>query len=124
MSTDKETVLVVDDNSLIRAFLQISLKKLGYSVLVAGDGDEALQIAESHEGVIDLLIADIDMPKMGGLALAENLIPLRPEIHVLYITGHWQEDLKWPSTVNTEKQLIEKPFQLNVLSQKIRQILD
>ena len=83
-----ETVLLVEDERSVRAVTLRILRAQGYEVLEAGDGVEALALAERHAGPIHLLVADVVMPRMGGLELAERLRALRPETRVLHVSGY------------------------------------
>jgi two-component system cell cycle sensor histidine kinase/response regulator CckA len=81
------TVLVVDDDEILRALLARALADAGYAVLDAADGEEALALAHAVPGQLGLVITDIQMPNMDGLTLAENLARLSPPPPVLFITG-------------------------------------
>src|SRR5437879_6376772 len=81
------TVLVVEDESSIRAIIKLSLEMKGYRVLSASEGAEALQLAEQHPGPIDLVITDILLPGMSGSDVVRALLTRRPGLHVIYISG-------------------------------------
>ncbi len=119
-----ETILLVEDENIIREMLVHILKKLGYTVLAAQHGREALLVAGSHEGMIDLVITDVVMPQMSGRELVERLAPLRPEMLVLYISGHNEEMVTNQGLDDVGKHFLQKPFPPKVIGTKIREILD
>jgi signal transduction histidine kinase len=81
------TVLVVEDDDHVRRLVQLALQSLGYTVLEATGGEEALQICHSHQGVIDLLLTDVVMPGLGGRMLAEKVAQFRPATKTLFVSG-------------------------------------
>ncbi|MCZ6677232.1 MAG: ATP-binding protein [Candidatus Poribacteria bacterium] len=119
-----ETILVVDDEKMIRRLLKQTLKGFGYTVLTAHDGEEALLTAEQHEGPIDLMVTDVVMPQMSGYELAERLAPLRPEISVLYMSGYDTKMAADQDDIDQENHFLPKPFLPKDLASNIRQILD
>lgn len=119
-----ETILIVEDEEVILNLLKRTHEKLGYTVLVAGDGEEALLVAEQHEGQIDIMITDIIMPKMNGYEVAERLAPLYPKMCVLFTSGYSVATLSAQSRGHLPEQLVHKPFDAQHIAQKIRSILD
>jgi len=120
----RETILVVEDEEAILDLLGRTLEKLGYTVLVAGDGEEALRVAEQHETAIDMMITDVMMPRMGGFELAEKLAPLRPEMLVLFMSGYDQDmGSSLQALGQVRKQIIQKPFDVHALAGQIRAAL-
>jgi len=87
MARDK-TVLLVDDHLAIRSALRATLEGIGYEVLEAVDGEDALKVGNRFDGRIDLLVTDVVMPGLGGFELAEALALSRPETKVIYTSGH------------------------------------
>src|SRR5207247_5844344 len=83
-----ETVLLVEDDEGVRELAELLLSEGGYVVLSASDGNEALLVAERHPGSIDVLLTDVVMPGLGGVALAEAIEHLRPGIAVVYMSGY------------------------------------
>jgi signal transduction histidine kinase/CheY-like chemotaxis protein len=116
-----ETILLVEDESTVRSFARIVLERCGYRVLEAGSGPEALALAARHPTAIDLLLTDVVMPEMNGRVLAERLADLRPNLRVLYMSGHTGTALIAP---NNGSQLVQKPFSHGVLAAKVREVLD
>jgi PAS domain S-box-containing protein len=120
----QETVLLVEDNVDVRTMTLTGLKHYGYRVIEAANGIEAIQSFRTLQGRIDLLFTDVVMPAMGGQTLAERLRELKPDLPVLFMSGH-------PFDVNTKKlaeeegnDFIQKPFRPLEMAQKIRRMLD
>ena len=119
-----ETVLVVEDESGIRALMRKILRKQGYQVLEASQGEEALRIARGHRGPIHLLLTDVVMPKMSGRQLAEKLQAERPDVKVLFVSGYTDEDLAQSGPLPPGSAFLQKPFSLATLLDKTRAVLD
>jgi PAS domain S-box-containing protein len=120
-----ETILLVEDEDKVRELAQRILIQYGYTVLEASQGAEALQICERYTGPIDLLITDVVMPGgMSGLQLAERLQAQRPGTSVLYMSGYIDKAMVYYSGLSPKSAFLEKPFSLNGLVQKVREILD
>jgi PAS domain S-box-containing protein len=118
------TVLVVEDADDIREVASRILTRNGFNVLVAADGAEAVKIAETHQGEIDLLLSDVVMPHMQGKEVAERVTALRPTIHVLYMSGYARPTLAPSGTLDPGIVVLEKPFTEPQLLSKIRDVLD
>src|SRR5262245_11958343 len=82
------TVLLVDDDKAVRGLVRRALREEGYQILEAGDGMEALESARMHTGPIDLLLTDVIMPGLNGFSLATQLVQIRPNVAVLYMSGY------------------------------------
>ena len=119
-----ETILVVEDEDAVRDLTVRILKQLGYRVLSAPGGKEALEIANAHSSRISLLVTDVVMPGMGGRQLADALTILRPEIKVLYVSGYTESNALNQGAVDAGAEFLAKPFHRDALASKIRQILD
>src|SRR5215469_8958358 len=93
------TILIADDEPLLRDFLRTTLHQVGYQLLVASDGKQALEIAAQHNGSIDLLFSDITMPGMSGMALARAIKAKRPETKIIltsaYLRHIWVMERSW-----------------------------
>ena len=113
-----ETVLVVEDEAPLREAAQRILERNGYVVLPAGNGADALAIAERHDARIDLLLTDVIMPQMLGNELAARLETLYPGLPVLYMSGYAQPVLG--NTLDEDTMLLEKPFSERMLLAKVR----
>jgi CheY-like chemotaxis protein len=114
-----ETILVAEDEPEVRRFVTRVLTGHGYTVLEASNGREALQIATSHAGPIDLLLSDVVMPELGGLELAEAVRKLHPSTRVAHMSGYSQRVLGPESD-----QVIEKPFTASSLVRHVREVLN
>lgn len=119
-----ETLLIVEDEVVILDLLQQTLERLGYTVLVAHHGKEALQIALQHDGEIDLMITDVIMPQMSGLELVERISPHCPNMLVLYMSGYNEDMVSDQGPVDVKKQFLQKPFLSKDVARKIRETLD
>jgi two-component system, cell cycle sensor histidine kinase and response regulator CckA len=118
-----ETILLVEDDPMLREATREYLKCLGYRVLRAGDGEEALQTAKSA-GHIDALVADLKMPKMGGKELAGKLTAARPAIKVMFVSGNIDEELILKKAEAGGPALLPKPFAMRGLARMLRDLLD
>lgn len=116
--TGTGTVLLVDDDSSLRAPIRRSLVLAGFSVLEASSAEEALAISKRHKGRIQLLLTDMVLPKMNGIELAGRLESLRPEIEVLFMSGYTDHAVLAHGLLDPDKNFIQKPFTLDMLTQK------
>jgi len=119
-----ETVLVVEDENEVRTLVQGILADYGYTVLGAGRSAEALRLVEGHAGPIHLLVTDMVMPEMSGSSLAERLLPLRPEMAVLYMSGYTDHAVVSHGRLDRGTPYIQKPFTPDALARKVRAVLD
>jgi len=122
--TGSETILVVDDEEGLREVTRRILTLGGYTVIAARSGPEALELLASYEGPIDLLLTDVIMANMHGPTVAKEVKKLRPEIRVLFMSGHAQPVLEAEAVLGTEFQLVEKPFDQKMLLENVRRALD
>ncbi len=119
-----ETVLLVEDEQLVRNLTREILVRNGYQVLEAADGQEALSLAAGYDGPIHLMLTDVVMPRMSGRELVEQLLPARPDMRVLYVSGYSEEAIARQGQLTPGIELLPKPFTPGVLTAKIREILD
>jgi PAS domain S-box-containing protein len=119
-----ETVLVVEDQDGIRDIVRESLRRNGYKVLIANDGDEALQMAAAYPDPIHLLITDLVMPNIGGRELAQRLTPLRPAMKVLFMSGYSEQSAFEIEATSQSATVLQKPFSLDALARNVRRVLD
>jgi len=120
-----ETILLVDDNSSIREMSAILLQRLGYTVLSAPNGIEALRlIKESEVGNIDLLLTDVIMPQMGGKELAEQVREFSPNIRILFTSGYAEGAIVHHGVFSKGTTFLQKPFAPSALAHKLREALD
>ena len=119
-----ETVLLVEDDDGLRAFIRSTLEEYGYTVLEASHGKEALAFARAFARPIDLLLSDVVMPEMGGRALAEQLAALRPEARLIFMSGYTNDIIMRHGIMEAEVEFIQKPYTIVALLTKIRDVLD
>jgi len=119
-----ETVLVAEDDDLVRGLATHVLRRNGYEVLEAASGEEALLLADRHAGPIQLLVSDVVMPRMSGRVLADRLRGRRPELRVLLMSGHPPYALLEHGVANPDETLLEKPFGAATLLERVRLLLD
>ena len=119
-----ETVLLVEDEEMVRQMVHEILQLSGYQVLVAGNGSEALLFCERHKSAIDLMITDVVMPQMSGRELAERFAAVRPEVRVLYMSGYTDDAIVHHGVLDVGIPFLEKPFTPNALARKVREVLD
>jgi len=119
-----ETILLVEDEDMVRDLSKEILEEYGYVVISAPNGKEGLQICEEFEGQIDLMITDVVMPQMGGRELAEHVGALRPGTQVLYMSGFTDDAVVRHGVVDDGVFFIQKPFSPDSLALKAREVLD
>lgn len=119
-----ETVLVVEDQALLRKVVVSMLEQDGYRVLSAQDPQEGLELARAHKGAIDLLISDVIMPGMNGRAFAEQLNLTRPGTKVLFVSGYTENIGSHHGQLEVGSGFLQKPFTYESLGRKVREILD
>jgi PAS domain S-box-containing protein len=117
-----ETILVAEDEPDVRTLVCETLKQLGYTVLQAADGDEALRILQQH-GPVHMLLTDVIMPVMGGQELAKRVSSLEPNTKVVFMSGYSGQTLAFYGLPQSDTACIQKPFTPAVLAQKLRQVL-
>ena len=123
-NTGSETLLVVEDEPMILRLACTALERLGYRVLTASNGLEALEVAARESGRIDLIITDVVMPKLGGRELARRLAELRPDTKVLYTSGYAEKAIAFGGVLSEGVHFIEKPYSLGALAERVRKIID
>jgi PAS domain S-box-containing protein len=119
-----ETVLLVEDDPGMRDVSRRILEDAGYGVLVAAEGNEAIQIAADESLHIDVLLTDVVMPNMLGKEVAERIRAARPDIAVLFMSGYAQPVLTSRGTLDAGVELVEKPFTETILLRQLREVLD
>ncbi|MBI4424046.1 MAG: response regulator [Elusimicrobia bacterium] len=122
--TGVETVLLVEDEELVRKFAARALRMLGYTVVDARDGEEALALCAKSDKPIDLLLSDIVMPKMHGTELAERVRALVPGVKVLFMSGYTDQGVVHGGLLGSGTPFIQKPITPDTLARKVRQVLD
>jgi two-component system cell cycle sensor histidine kinase/response regulator CckA len=117
------TILLVEDEEALLKLIAEALSESGYSVLTARDGIQALEIARSSAEPIHLLLTDVSMPKLGGPALAEYIVHMRPEIRVLFMTGHADHETVSNGSLGNGSGFLQKPFNQRALIHEVRRTL-
>ena len=123
-ATGSETVLVVEDEAQVRALECGLLKASGYTVLAAGDGEEAMRMLGEYSGTIHLLLTDIIMPHMNGRELARQVVMSRPSTKVLYVSGYPDDTLIDAGLARSKEPFLQKPFAWDALLRTVRNVLD
>ncbi len=118
-----QTVLVAEDEEMVRKLVCSVLRARGYTVLEAEDGLKASQIEETHQGPIHLLVTDVVMPGMGGQELSRRVKARRPGTRVLYMSGYSEEAVEGLGSLEDGAQFLSKPFQPDLLARKVKEIL-
>ena len=113
-------ILVVEDEVLVRNFVCLQLQRDGYQVLAAGDGVEAMEVARAYTGTIHMILTDIVMPRMDGLALARRMLGERPGMRILTMSGKLEEESREHSL---KLPFIKKPFLPKALREKVKEVL-
>jgi PAS domain S-box-containing protein len=121
---EPETVLVVEDETGIRALVRKILERQGYRVLDAPQADVAIKLCEEHQGAIQLVITDVIMPEMGGREMVERLAEIRPGIKVLYVSGYTDDPQVHAAHISQGSAFLQKPFTLGALLDKVREVLE
>jgi two-component system cell cycle sensor histidine kinase/response regulator CckA len=119
-----ETVLLVEDDALVRDLVRTVLHKQGYTVLEAAHGREAIAVAQQHAGSIDLLVTDVAIPQMSGRDLAGQLSQLYQQLKVLFLSGHADDAAVRYGLLTAGGELLAKPFSPVKLAGKVREVLD
>jgi len=124
MKGGTETILFVEDEPLVRDFARQALTGLGYKVIDAANGKQALERIASHLGPLDLLITDVVMPKMGGTELSKKLVENFPNVKVLYSSGYTENAIVHHGILGANINFLQKPYTPSALAETIRKILD
>jgi nitrogen-specific signal transduction histidine kinase/CheY-like chemotaxis protein len=119
-----ETILLAEDDELLRPLARDVLRKLGYQVLDARNAHEALAVAARHDGPVHLLISDVVMPGESGLQLARQLLASRPQLRVLYTSGYTDDAVVRHGLLDPGLNYLQKPFTTAVLARRVRDVLD
>jgi PAS domain S-box-containing protein len=120
----KETVLLAEDEAMVRNSARLVLETQGYEVIEAGNGVEALRIVDAYPGPIHLLLTDVVMPGMGGRELAAAVLARRPGVKVLYMSGYLDDDVVRHGVLQATDAFLQKPLTRMAIARKIREVLD
>jgi CheY-like chemotaxis protein len=125
LSTGSETVLVVENDDRIRTLVEEILASAGYTVLVAGSGEQALQLCEQASKPIELLLTDVVLPKMNGREIADRITQRSPKTKVLFMSGYTGNAMIHRDVLSQPKmEFLQKPFTPQALCRKVREVLD
>ncbi len=124
METTAATILLAEDDEIVRQSLRILLESNGFTLLEARDGEEALRLFRTHQGTIDLLITDLAMPNMNGRELVKRVKVFHPGLPVMYISGKHSSPLLKQAVLNEGGHFLSKPFSYTKLIQKVRELLE
>lgn len=122
-----ETILVVDDNEIMRKTLVKMLETLGYHILEADSSQKAIEIFTSHQGTVHLVLSDVVMPETNGPEMVKKLLKLQPQLKVVFMSGYAGDEIIDDDVfkiLHSEKAFIEKPFIKEEIGLIIRQHLD
>ena len=118
-----ETILLVEDEGVVREMVQKFLERYGYRVLKASNPKEAIRISSEYTGPIQLLLTDVIMPGMSGKDMAKRVKSERPQIKVVYMSGYTNNTMSLHGVLDKGLEFIEKPFSLTQLARQIRRVL-
>src|SRR5262249_18393347 len=121
--TGHGTVLLVEDEDAVRSFAARALGQRGYQVLEAATGSEALDVFESHQGDVDLVVSDVGMPEMDGPTLMEKLRRDRPDLKSIFISGYAEDSFRKHLAENEDFMFLQKPFDLKELAAAVKAAL-
>ena len=119
----KETILLVEDEDIVRGLAKHALERQGYKVLEAASGARALEIASSRTAVIDLVVTDVVMPHMSGPDLAKRLAEIVPDARILYISGYTEGQALDVGLAKSRAPLLAKPFTPTQLVERVQEVL-
>jgi two-component system cell cycle sensor histidine kinase/response regulator CckA len=114
---------VVEDEQGVRDLTAKMLKRLGYTVLIAASGAEAIETSRAHQGEIALLLTDVIMPNMSGTELAQEIRRSRPEIKIVYVSGYTENAVLRHGMLDAGVNFLAKPFSREALARKLRDAL-
>jgi PAS domain S-box-containing protein len=123
MPRGMETILIVEDDHAVLNISRSMLEMLGYSVLAVGKPDQAVRLAEQHEGKIDMLLTDVVMPEMNGKDLSERIRAIKPDIRCVYMSGYTADVISRQGVLEEGINFLSKPFTRRDLAAKVREAL-
>ncbi|MGL4323947.1 MAG: cell cycle histidine kinase CckA [Beijerinckiaceae bacterium] len=121
--TGQGTILLVEDEEAVRRFAERALMQRGYKVLVATNGAHGLEVAQAHEGRIDLVLSDVVMPEMDGPSMLRELRKVRPEAKVIFMSGHAEDAFEKSLDPDEQFGFISKPFNLKDLAETVKKAI-
>lgn len=124
MSGSGETVLLVESEAIVRGLFEKVLTRCGYSVHAVEDGPAAISFCQTRDGPIHLFMTDLAMPRLCGREIANQILEMRPEIRVLFTSGYTEESLRSEGVLDDSTHIVEKPFAVHALAEKMRRALE
>jgi DNA-binding response OmpR family regulator len=119
-----DAIHVVDDDEALRGLIAREMRAQGFHVIESADGSDALRVAESYRGRIRLLITDVVLPGVSGVALAETIASVRSDLRVLFISGFTDERVSRAGKGFSASAFLRKPFDLETLNKSVRELLE
>ena len=119
-----ETILLVEDDDMVRNLIRLILEKNGYTVLEAGNAEKVTFLCKQHKGKINIMVSDVIMPKISGPQLFKKVAPLRPDMKVLYMSGYTDEAIVRHGVLEAGINFIQKPFTPDSIIRKIHEVLN
>ena len=119
-----ETILVVEDEELLRELVQSLLESKGYTVLTANDGQQAVEAYQHHHADIRLVLTDLGLPKLGGWEACQQMKAINPKVKVIVATGYLDPDAKQDMIQGGIEEFVQKPYLASELIGKVRELLD
>ena len=123
VSSERPTVLVVDDEEDLRDIMRRMLERRGFDTLVAGDSEQAIATCRDHDGEIDVLITDLGLPGASGGDLSRTAIALRPDMGVVYVSGLPKDIAVTKGLIGNDALLVKKPFTSELLIEALRLVI-
>jgi DNA-binding response OmpR family regulator len=122
-SSDRPTVLVVDDEEDLRDIMRRMLERRGFDTLVAGDSEQAMETCRDHQGEIDVLVTDLTLPGGSGGDLSRTACALRPDMGVVYVSGMPKDIAVTKGLIGDDALLVKKPFTSELLIEALRVVI-
>jgi len=120
----QETILVVEDEEMIRNLARQTLEEKGYSVMTAASGAEALSLCRDFQGHLALVLTDVVMPLISGTELAQRIAFLQPQAKFVYMSGYTEDSIVRRGVLEHQVHFLQKPFSPASLANKVREVLD
>ncbi len=119
----KQTILLVEDEEMVRGLMCEVLEREGYNVLSCSHPREGIEASKRHCGQIDLLLTDVVMPGMNGREMANRILEFLPELHVIFMSGYAEHALTRDGEIDPQTEYLQKPFTLRALTDKLARLL-
>lgn len=119
-----KTILLVEDEHMVRNLLREVLERAGYEVLACAHPDEGIETCRMHIGPIDLLLTDVVMPGMNGKEMANRIVRMLPELRVVFMSGYTEHVLLKDGQLDARIEYLQKPFSLKTLRQRLARVMN